>query len=519
MTTVDLSKLAERQTTQARITNNRDTVLPRARQTNTPAVQLMADLRNAQRGDDVDEVRRALGLVNEAVGGVVDIRQAAAAEQAGRDAAAGALEAVQGKPLDPVQAAKSQAHWEAYEIVSSDRKQATWQSETEAKAVAMVNRGEGPDEVAEFLRSAAATHLESIRSLYSTDAARQRMVQNSIQFAREVEPKLAGAIRTKLHGEVMDERAATVANAVKDGRPVDFEASIKPLLDLGISPAAAKDAIRSTLSAVALDPQDPRPDVLASLLSSTKADGTTPSLSATEQLQVQNAYVQAEGLLKRKQQADREERQDVLTLKWFGEAEKGEVVDGEISAAVHAGTFSAQEGITLRGAFGRLRDDRLEGEANEDAVIKLELELAQRQPNYASVRAKAATLYRDGKLGNGRAAAKAYLGLMRSTAHDAQASATATRGGSTRDEVADGKWLLSQLLPIPREDGAVDPNSARAFILAKQAWRARVQKGEKPGAAADAVAKEWKDRVAGVASAAPVRPKTTLKYDSQGNLK
>jgi hypothetical protein len=518
MTTVDLSKLAERQTTQARITNNRDTVIPRAR-TNTPAVQVFADMRNAARGNDVDEVRRALGLVDQAVGAVVDMRQAAAAEQAGRDATAAALDAAQGKPIDPVQAAKSQAFQEAYELVSSDQKQAAWQAEVEAKAMAMVNQGADTEDLEAYFKGSVTAYAEATKSLYSTDITRRRVAQRTTDFLDTLQPKLLSGIKARVQAEVVDARAATVSAAAKDGRPVDFEASIKPLLDLGISPAAAKDAIRSTLSAVALDPQDPRPDILASLLSSTKADGTTPSLSAPEQLQVQNAYVQAEGLLKRKQQADREERQDVLTLKWFGEAEKGEVVDGEISAAVHAGTFSAQEGITLRGAFGRLRDDRLEGEASEDAVIKLELELAQRQPNYASVRAKAATLYRDGKLGTGRAAAKAYLGLMRSTAHDAQASATATRGGSTRDEVADGKWLLSQLLPVPREDGVVDPNSARAFILAKQAWRARLQKGEKPGAAADAVAKEWKDRVAGVASAAPVRPKTTLKYDSQGSLK
>lgn len=95
---VELSKLAERQTAQARVTNNRDTVLPRARQTNTPAAQVRADMRNAQRGNDVDEIRRFLGLVDGAVGGVVEMRQAAAAEQAGRDATAVALDAAQPNP-------------------------------------------------------------------------------------------------------------------------------------------------------------------------------------------------------------------------------------------------------------------------------------------------------------------------------------------------------------------------------------------------------------------------------------
>lgn len=515
----DLSTAQGRQTTQNRITNNRDSVLPNRRIVEAPDAIVRADMRNAFRGDSVDEVRRALGLVDKAVDSVSDLKAVEQKIQNREDAATGGLDAVSGKALDPAKA-KSLAYQRAYYNVSAEQKQATFETQVETEVTAMVNRGAHLDEIHKFITDSVQAHATQAKDIYPTQEAKLRVAEGTMRFAGQLEAKLNTAIKARTDKEMVDARAATVAAAVREGRPVDFEASIAPLLQAGISPAVAKESVRHAITAVALDPENPRPELLSDLLDAKQADGKTPSLSAEEQLQVENSYLQAEGLLKKKQKEEKDREQDALTLKWYEAANKGQVVEGEIDAAVAKGLFTGQEAIGLRSAFARLRDDHLDGEANEDAVIKLELELAKRHPNYEAVRARATAMFHDGRLGTGRAAAKAYLSLMRSTAHDSQTSAESARGGASKDDYADGKWLLGKLLPVESDDGVVDPDSARMFIQAKAEWRNRVKNGESPSAAADAVAKTWGPRVAGVAkSPAPTTKKTTFKYDNQGNLK
>lgn len=516
---VDLSSVSGRQTSQNRITNNRDSVLPSRRLVDAPDAIVRADMRNAFRGDAVDEVRQALGLVNRAVDSVVDLKKAEAVVQDRKDAAAGGLDAVSGKPVDEAKA-KSLAYQRAYYNVSAEQKQTTFETEVDTKVTQMVNQGASLDEIHKFVTDSVQAHANQAKDIYPTGEAQLRVAEGTMKFAGQLEAKLTTAIKARADKEMIDARAATVAAAVRDGRPVDFEASVQPLLEAGIAPAVAKESIRDAITAVALDPEDPKPELLAQLLKSKQADGKTPSLSADEQLRVENSYLQAEGLLAKKEKEAKDARQDALTLKWYEAANKGQVVEAEVDAAVADGTFSPQEGIGLRGAFSRLRDDFFEGEANEDAVLKLELALAKRNPNYAAIRSQATTMFHDGRLGSGRAAAKAYIGLMRATAHDSVSATEAARGGATKDDYADGKWLLGKLLPVETDDGVVDPDSARMFVQAQAEWRSRVAKGENPTAAADNVAKTWGPRVAGLSKApAPTTKKTTFKYDNNGNLK
>ncbi|PZR35775.1 hypothetical protein [Caulobacter segnis] len=515
----DLSTVQGRQTTQNRITNNRDSVLPNRRIVEAPDAIVRADMRNAFRGDSVDEVRRALGLVDKVVDSAVDLRKVETQIQNRKDSADGGLDAVQGKALDPAKA-KSVAYQRAYYNVSAEQKQSAFETDIETKVTSMVNQGAHLDEIHKFITDSVAEHANQAKDIYPTNEARMKVAEGTMKFAGQLEAKLNASIKARADKEMVDARAATVAADIQAGKPVDFEAGIRPLIEAGIAPAVAKETVRHAITAVALDPDHPRPELLSDLLDAKQADGKTPSLSAEEQLQVENSFVQAEGLLKKKQKEDKDRQQDALTLKWYEAANKGQVVEGEIDAAVAKGLFTGQEAIGLRSAFSRLRDDHLDGEANEDAVIKLELELAKRHPNYEAVRARATAMFHDGRLGTGRAAAKAYLGLMRSTAHDSQTADETERGGASKDDYADGKWLLGKLLPVESDDGVVDPDSARMFIQAKAEWRNRVKNGESPSAAADAVAKTWGPRVAGVAkSPAPTTKKTTFKYDNQGNLK
>ena len=515
----DLSLGQGRQTTQNRVTNNRDSILPNRRIVEAPDAVVRADMRNAFRGDAVDEVRRALGLVDKTVDSIVDLKKVETQIQNRQDASDGGLDAVQGKEVDPAKA-KSMAYQRAYYNVSAEQKQSAFETDVETQVTTMVNQGAHLDEIHKFITDSVSSHATQAKDIYPTSEARMKVAEGTMRFAGQLEAKLNAGIKARADKEMVDARAATVAADLQAGKPVDFEAGIRPLIDAGINPAVAKETVRHAITAVALDPDHPRPELLSDLLDAKQADGKTPSLSAEEQLQVENSFLQAEGLLKKKQKEDKDKEQDALTLKWYEAANQGKVVDGEIDAAVAKGLFTGQEAIGLRSAFGRLRDDRLDGEANEDNVIKLELELAKRHPNYESVRARATAMFHDGRLGTGRAAAKAYLGLMRSTAHDSQTATESARGGASKDDYADGKWLLGKLIPVESDDGVTDPDSARMFIQAKSEWRARVAKGESPSAAADNVAKVWGPRVAGLAkSPAPTTKKTTFKYDNNGNLK
>ncbi len=360
----DLSQVQGRQTTQNRLTNNRDAVLPNRRDLDTPNAVVRADMRNAFRGDDADEVRRALGLVNQAVDGVMDIRKAAMARQSKTDAATGGLDAAAGKAYDQSMA-KSKAYQDAYYKVSSEQKQTTRETGIESQVTAMVNQGAHIEDIHKFVMDSVSAHATEAKDIYPSDEAKPTSPRARCSSAPSWKPSSRPPSRRGRTRPWSMAVPATVIAALNDGRALDFEASVKPLLDAGIAPDVAKESIRHAVTAVALDPNHPRPELLMELMSSTQADGKTSSHSAEEQLQLEQSYLQAENLQKKKEKDDKEDRQSALTLKWYDAAVKGQVVDDEIDAVVREKTLTPQEGVALRHTFGGLRDDEREGEANE----------------------------------------------------------------------------------------------------------------------------------------------------------
>lgn len=281
----DLSRQSVRRQAQERITNNRDAILPTRRDDRLPDAIVRADMRNAFRGNSADEVRRALGLVNDAAEAWHKIDLINTAEQAEKDYASGGMDATTGAAMDPAKA-RQLAYQRGYYRITAEAKQSAYENEVANRTTELVNAGATPDEIQAEVTRLTKAHADDVAALYPLDEIKTGVAERTSQFISNLDDKLNGAIRERTTTEMVQTAATNVQVRIRNGERIDFDAEVKGLKEAGIDPKRAKTELMGAVVAVALDPADPRPELLADLLGTTARpqvaakDGASPSTGA-----------------------------------------------------------------------------------------------------------------------------------------------------------------------------------------------------------------------------------------------
>lgn len=251
-------------------------------------------------------------------------------------------------------------------------------------------------------------------------------------------------------------------------------------------------------------------------------------LTPAQTVRVLNAVEQVEGKAERDAEKLRLDQKDDLMLDLYGRAGKGEDVAEIIEQNVRTGVLEPAEAMALRGAFRSMRESVLDGEADEDLVLRYHQRFAVTEPAYGSIITSLDRDYNAGRFGTGRRATAAYLELRnraatgsrgdRSVPPEERRTATVARGfvGST----------LSQLV-----GESAPPQRRRIAAEAMIDWEQRVASGTAPMAAADAVISEYVPRLQARQTPAnqnarPVgsnanqtpRPSAVTRVDRNGNI-
>lgn len=210
-------------------------------------------------------------------------------------------------------------------------------------------------------------------------------------------------------------------------------------------------------------------------------------LSPAQQVRVLNAIDSIEGDSERKTEQARLKAKDELTMDLWSRAQNGEDVSDTIEQAVRSNVLEPGEGMTMSSAFRSLRDTTLEGEADEDLVLRYGERFASNNPNYSSITAQADRDYRAGRFGTGRAATKAYIDVRTRAASGARGDAG--RDPAQQQIVGNARsYVSASLRTMAVTPGAPAPQHLlRLITQGENEFERRLAAGEDPMKAAEAI--------------------------------
>lgn len=215
-------------------------------------------------------------------------------------------------------------------------------------------------------------------------------------------------------------------------------------------------------------------------------------LNPAQQVRILNAIDSIEGDSERKTEQARQAAKDELTMDLWARASRGEDVSDTIEQAVRSNVLEPGEGMTMSNAFRSLRDTTLEGEVDDDLVLRYGERFAANNPNYASITAQADRDYRAGRFGTGRAATRAYIDVRTRAASGARGDAG--RDPAQQQVVGNARSYVSgalRSLVSGGVGGAVPPHMLRLVTQAENEYERRLANNEDPMEAADAVVRNY----------------------------
>lgn len=457
MATVDLTNPGRRQA-QRRITNNRDGVLPARRNTEAPAVAIRADMRAATRGDGgADELRRALDGFLDAGAGAYNAQTQGNMDRYREEAAQGSLAAVAGEELTP-ELQRSRAAQTAFYKAKGEAAFTSFSLETKAAVEDALAQGMGPDEVEGLVMERVRGFRDDFLTSVPDPLAQREAALRLSAMGGELEAEIATTIRDRVKTEFVETTQGNIQARIRNGEALNFEGYVAELREGGVPPAEAKQAAVNAILAVALDRDDPNPDLLNRLLDSTQADGKTPSLSAAEQVAIQDRITQARNIQEQLEREQHEEARDALVEELFVKAINGEIVDEQIIQAGRDGTFTPQETAQYLGLLNGLRDAVEEGHADEDFILEVEQRITGWLPGGPPSPSQIQAWHREGRFGTGRAALKAALQFHSDAATARRVGRGGGGGGGGAGGGGSGGWLSA------RSARTNDVSLARGFL-------------------------------------------------------
>lgn len=521
----DLSTAEGRIASARRPTTNRDGILPARRQTDLPNFTVTADMRSAARGDGgARELQKALGLFQDAAGDFGRAREANRADEYAAQRADGALDATTGGVADPAMA-KSSAYQEAFYGAKAEGEFRTFEADLKRQLQEKIDGGEDPDAVKEFFQSQVAGFVERTRDGIPVAGAQLATAKSLQALAGELEVGVSKALKDRMDTDFITTVQTNIGLDAAAGRPLEFERYINTIMLTGKSPADAKKAVFDAVVAAAMDPDNPQPELLDELLDSKQADGLTPTVSATDRVQLINTQIAVSNLVERKERAVREEKQTAFYADFVSKLDADEDVDvqGLLKTAYDNGAFTPEEYMQASQATRSFVNFREEGDLDQDVALDVTLRLSEiKSP--AQKRTLLNKVFEDGKLGSGTAAKRFYVQQMVqiNAEIEARAAAAASGGGGGgggigprgRRPIDVAEDLLDSALKPPSGVSWPDPASVYGLYSSSRTYfYGEVSKGVDPLAAAEAaitkfsyLAKRVEKARGGGAGAIPVIP-------------
>ncbi|MFN3558944.1 MAG: M23 family metallopeptidase [Brevundimonas sp.] len=261
----DLTKTPTRRTSQDRITNNRDNLIPRARNTDLATPEIRADLRNAVRGDGGNELARALGMAGEAAESYYRADIAKTAEQAEKDYAEGLSDAAGGQENDP-EMAKSIAYQRAFHGTTAAKAQSDFERETAEAATALINQGGTDEDVQALFDERGAAFIQETIDRYDDPEIKQRVAVRMVNWSNERTTAALTLMKERSDTELIENTQSELQNRLQRNEPLDFEATMQPLIAAGMDPVRVRTALVDSTVAYAIETRNT--DVLYELLDS-----------------------------------------------------------------------------------------------------------------------------------------------------------------------------------------------------------------------------------------------------------
>lgn len=281
----NLATIGSRSTAQSRITNNRDAVLPTRRLDQAPDLRNTLQMRDAYRSDSaVDEVRRTLGLVNNAVDRYGDYQNDKFLQAERQNASQAAADAAMGK-VDEAKVSTSDAYRTAIAMSRARRKVAEVEMTLKPEIEDLLSKGADADPT----KGEQPVDLEDVNSLIEQrfrsflldkdgrpidfgDQAATMEVYNSLERLR---PQLLTAAQDTIRAQEADKVVRGFADELslqitKTGR-ADVESFMARL-----PPGVDRNKARASLleSAINAAEENENPEMLLKLADSRRADGT-----------------------------------------------------------------------------------------------------------------------------------------------------------------------------------------------------------------------------------------------------
>jgi len=476
----DLASLPGRRTTSRQLTNNRSNVLPARRDTDAPSLVVRSDMRTAAIGDGgAAELRQTLDRFVGAVGGFANARIQGGADKRALEAAEGMQDAALGDAPDDD---ASLAYQDAFYKVRTESRFNGFSAATKEAADRALNSGADPAEVRGLVVERMQAFIDDeVASLpQSAMTARRETVARLTTLAQTLDTDVSTRIREQTEQEFITTAQGNIRAELDDDQPLDFERYVGTFRAGNRAPADAKADAMAAVMAVALDRDNPRPELLDQLLDSKQADGKTPSLNASEQTQVLDRLSQARSLREQREKDLREDRRDALMDTWLPRVLDGEIVDEEIISAGRDGTLEAQEVVQYIGLTESLRNAPNEGHEDADFVLQVARRAAMGNPPSNGTILSWAS---QGRFGTGRAGQRAAIRFLQdntSAARSAGARADAASGISSRQERARNISTARSFMWEQTKPEAPSRYQGEMLVLQDREFQQRVRGGEDP---------------------------------------
>lgn len=293
----DLSRQSQRRTTQDRITNNRDAILPTRREDRVDPVRVNASMRDAQRGNNLDELRRFFGQAQDTAEAYFRNDIAQTAKRAEGEYAQGMTDALGGVEMDPAKA-EATAYQRAYYSVTASNRQTKFETETTQGLDDLIQSGATVEEIETYMQERSSTFIGEVSDLFESPEVRLQVGQRMQRWSNDVNARASGVLQERTDREMLDMTTGEVQAALGRGEGIDLLGTVGRLKEAGLDGVAVQEEVVNAVVAYATQTGDltglyslldtRRPEDVAAEIEAARADannaviegGPLPSVTA-----------------------------------------------------------------------------------------------------------------------------------------------------------------------------------------------------------------------------------------------
>ena len=280
----DLSRQSQRRTTQDRITNNRDAILPTRREDRVDPVRVNASMRDAQRGNNLDELRRFFGQAQDTAEAYFRNDIAQTAKRAEGEYAQGMTDALGGVEMDPAKA-EATAYQRAYYSVTASNRQTKFETETTQGLDDLIQSGATVEEIETYMQERSSTFIGEVSDLFESPEVRLQVGQRMQRWSNDVNARASGVLKERTDREMLDMTTGEVQAALGRGEGIDLLGTVGRLKEAGLDGVAVQEEVVNAVVAYATQTGDltglyslldtRRPEDVAAEIEAARADANS----------------------------------------------------------------------------------------------------------------------------------------------------------------------------------------------------------------------------------------------------